>query len=122
MDEEHSASQVSWGARINTRERQDETDCPAWVKPGDQHTWVRKGIIIWQAETKHIVRLSASSALKILEGVGSNDAWKERGIVVTGHCIRPTQDNDGYGYESAPYNPIHLSPRQTESLLRLLEK
>jgi hypothetical protein len=28
MDEGRSASQVSWGARINTRERQDKKDCP----------------------------------------------------------------------------------------------
>jgi hypothetical protein len=29
MDKEHRASQVSWGARINTRERHDASDCPA---------------------------------------------------------------------------------------------
>lgn len=48
MDEERNPSQVSWGARVNTRERQDKKDCPAGVKPADRDRWVQKRLIVWQ--------------------------------------------------------------------------
>jgi hypothetical protein len=48
MDEERSSSQVSWGAWINTRQRQDASDCPAWVKPADRDRWTQEGLTVWQ--------------------------------------------------------------------------
>ena len=121
MDEEHSASQVSWGARVNRRECQDKKDCPAWVKPADRERWTQRGIIVWQEETQHI-RLSAMQAMQLLDDLRTDDEWADEGITIGQPIIRiPLK-----GLEPKPelvlHNPIHLSPRQAESLLRLLEK
>jgi hypothetical protein len=67
MDDEHSACQVSWGARINTRKRQDKKDCPAWANPAEREQWTQRGVIVWQEETQHIIRLSATNAIQILD-------------------------------------------------------
>jgi hypothetical protein len=53
MDEERGACQVSWGARINTRERHDASNCPSWVKPTERDRRVQKGLIVWQEESRH---------------------------------------------------------------------
>jgi hypothetical protein len=122
MDEEHSASQVSWGARINTRERQDETDCPAWVRPADRDRWVQKGLIVWQKEVQHIIRLSASQGVQLLDGLRTDDEWPEEGITIGEPVTRIPLKGPEPRPEPALYNPIGLSPRQTKSLLRLLRK
>jgi hypothetical protein len=67
MDEEHGASQVSWGARIITRERQDRKDCPAWANPADRDRQFQQGLIIWQEQPQRIIRRSATNAIQLLD-------------------------------------------------------
>jgi hypothetical protein len=67
MNEERSASQVSWSARINPRERCDTSDCSAWANPARSEIWTQRGLIVRQEETQHIIRLSATNAIQILD-------------------------------------------------------
>ena len=122
MDDAHSASQVSWGARINTHQRYDERDCPAWATQPDRDAWVQEGLIVWQEETRHLVRLSATHALQILDHLRSEDAWKEEGMVVGEPVTRLVLGKPEQEPEPSLHHPIHLSPRQTRVLLRLLER
>ena len=121
MDEEHGPSQVSWGARINIRERNDASDCPSWLKPADRDTWVQRGLIVWQEETQHIFRLLGTYALQLLDSLNEDDTWKERGIIVGEPVIRLTWGEHEESDEVLD-NPIYLSPRQTRVLIRLLER
>jgi hypothetical protein len=122
MDEEHSASQVSWGARINTCERYDATDCPDWANPADRERWTQKGLIIWQKETRHVIRLSATHAMQLLDGLRSDDACTEKGITIGEPVARISVEGLDRKPRPGLWNPIHLSPRQTKVLIRLLER
>jgi len=58
MDEERSASQVSWGAWINTRVRLDAQGDTAGVRPVDSDQWTEEGHDILRRETQHTIRLT----------------------------------------------------------------
>jgi hypothetical protein len=122
MDDEHSATRVSWAARVNTRVRHDANDCPTWANPADRERWCQKGLILWQTETQHIVRLFATYALQLLEDLHNDDAWHTQGIVVGEPVIHLTWGESGTSSEPGLHNPIRLSPRQTKSLHELLER
>ena len=120
MDEEHNASQVSWGARFNTRVRHDASDCPAWAKPLDRDRWVQQGLVVWQQETQRMIRLSATKALALLEDLRCDDAWTEQGIVIGEPITRIPLGGSEQEPGEALWNPIRLSPRQTKAVLELL--
>ena len=122
MDEERNASQVSWGARINTRERHDAKDCPDWTNPADRKRWAQTGLIIWQNQTQRIIGLSATDAIQILDNLRTDDSWKEQGIIVGQPVLLLPRGKQGHAFEPGLHNPIHLSPRQTKMLARLLER
>lgn len=122
MDEERNATQVSWGARINTRERQDKKDCPAWVKPADRDRWTQKGLIIWQEEAQHIIRLSATYVLQVLDQLRSHDALTELGVLIGEPVTHILLEGPDRTPRPALDNPIPLTARQTKALLRLLER
>ena len=84
--------------------------------------WGQKGLILWQKETQHIVRLFATYALQLLEDLHSDDAWTTQGIVVGEPVIQLTWGEQGNSSEPGLHNPIRLSPRQTRSLLDLLQR
>jgi hypothetical protein len=122
MDEERSASQVSWGARINTRVHNDPSDCPDWFDPTHRDKWVQKGLVVWQSETRHVSRLSPTHALRVLEDLRNDDAWNGQGIVIGEPVTRLALDQPEQKGEPALWNPIRLSPSQTKAVLRLLER
>ena len=122
MDENRGATQVSWGARINTCMRNDAKDRPSWVKPVDRHRWVKRGLVVWQQETQHIIRLSAARALRFLDELRCDDAWTEQGIVVAEPVTRIRLKEPEPKPEQVLWNPIHLSPSQTTAVHRLLER
>jgi hypothetical protein len=122
MDEEHSATQVSWGARINTWVRHDARDCPDWFNRTHRERWVQKELIVWQVESQHVIRLSTTHALRLLKDLRNDDAWTEQGIVIGAPVTRFALDEPEQKGEPALWNPIRLSPSQTEAVLRLLER
>jgi hypothetical protein len=83
---------------------------------------VQKGLIVWQRETQHIIRLSATQALQILDDLRQDDAWTEQGIVIGEPVTRIVLYEPERKPEPALSNRIHLSPSQTKAVLRLLER
>ena len=67
MDEERSASQVSWGARINSGWSYEIKDFPDWANPRQREQWAKKGLILWEYDSRVILRLSATQALALLD-------------------------------------------------------
>ena len=122
MDEKRGATQVSWGARINTWVRHDARDCPDWFNRTHRERWVQKGLIVWQVESQHMIRLSATHALRLLEDLRNDDAWTEQGVVIGEPVTRLALDEPEQKGEPALWNPIRLSPSQTNAVLRLLER
>jgi len=120
MDEEHSESQVSWGARFNARVRHDASDCPAWARPVDRDRGIQQGLVVWQQETQHIIRLSATQALALLDNLRSDDAWTEQRMVIGEPITRIPLGGPEQEPEEVLWNPIRLSPSQTKAVLELL--
>jgi hypothetical protein len=120
MDEERSTSQVSWGARINTRVRHDARACPDRANPVDRKRWAQTGLIVWKNQTQRITRLSATHAMQFLDDLRTDDEWTEEGITIGEPVPRIPLEGLEPKPEPALHNPIHLSPRQPKVLLRLL--
>lgn len=120
MDEKYNAAQVAWGARINARARLGASDCPAWAKPLDRDRWIRQGLVVWQQETQHIIQLSATQALAVLDDLRTDDAWTEKGIVIGEPTTRIPLGGPKQEPGEALWNPIRLSPRQAKAVFGLL--
>ena len=120
MEEEHIGGQVAWGARFNARVRHDASDCPAWAKPLDRDRWVQQGLVVWQQKTQHMVSLSATQALALLDSLRTDDAWTEKGIVIGEPSTRIPLEGPKQEPEEALWNPIRLSPSQTSAIFGLL--
>jgi hypothetical protein len=63
VKEEANACQVSWGAHVNTKWRYKAKDYPAWANRAQQESWTKTRLVVWEAESQRIVRLSAAEAL-----------------------------------------------------------
>jgi transposase len=120
MDEDRGATQVSWGARIDTSVRHDARDCPDRTNPADRKRWAQTGLIVWQNQTQRITRLSATHTMQLLDDLRTDDEWTEEGITIGEPVPRIPPEGLEPKPEPAHHNPIHLSPRQTKVLLRLL--
>jgi hypothetical protein len=60
--------------------------------------------------------------VQLLDDLRSNDAWKEQGLTIGQPVTRIPLKGPEPKPELVLHNPIQLSPRQTKSLLRLLER
>lgn len=83
----------SWGVRINTerwhepRQRQGRPQgCPTWAQWIDIEHFCRRGVVVWDNALQQLEHLSAERAIKMLERLRADSAWKSDGIVIT----RPT--------------------------------
>ena len=122
MDEERSASQVSWGAWINSRWSYEIKNLPDWANPRQREQWAKKGLILWEYDSRVILRLSATKALDLLDHLYAEDAWKEDGIVLGEPVTRLVVGEPEQKPEKVLINQILLSPSRSGSLLRLLER
>lgn len=57
--------------------------CPEWLEPHHFHTWQEQGLIIWNNTDKKIVITQGAEALRLLNGLTSQEAWKSDGISIT---------------------------------------
>jgi hypothetical protein len=80
---------------------------------------VQKGLIVWQEEAQHIIGLFATYALQILDDLRGDDTLTEIGIAIGEPVTRVPLEGPERTPQPALDNPIHLSPRQTNTLLRL---
>ena len=122
MDEEHSASRVSWGALVNSRWSHQVKDFPDWANPYQREKWAKKGLILWESESQVVLRLSATQALQVLDHLHTVDAWEEEGIVVGEPVTRLTVGKPEHEPEEVLINQIHLPSARARGLLRLLER
>jgi hypothetical protein len=122
MDEEDSASQVSWGARVNTWWSHEVKDFPDWANPYQREKWAKEGPILWESESRVVLRLSATQALQLLDHLHTEDAWKEEGIVLGEPVTRLVVGRPEQEPERVLINQIHLSPSRSGRLLRRLER
>ena len=114
MDDERATSQVSWGARVNARFSCDRGDCPGWFKPLDREKWAKEGLVVWHRESQHVVHLSATSAVHLLDELRSDEAWMAQGIVIGEPATRLVPGEPEREPGSALLYPIELSPSQTK--------
>lgn len=69
-----------------------------------------------------MIRLPATQTMELLDDLRTDDQWTEEGITLGEPITRIPLKGPEPRPEPALYNPIGLSPGQTKSLLRLLEK
>jgi hypothetical protein len=122
MNEERSASQVSWGARVNTRWSREVKDFPDWANPHQREKWAKKGLILWESESQVVLRLSATQALQLLDHFHTEDDWREEGIVLGEKVARLALGKPEQEPEEILINQIHLPPARSRGLLKLLER
>lgn len=90
MQEEANACQVSWGAHVYALWHHKAKDHTVWANRSQQESWTEKGLIVSEAKSQRIVRLSATEVLSLLEYLHRDDLWKEQGIVLGEPCTLTT--------------------------------
>ena len=83
----------SWGVCINTehwhepwRRQRLPQGCPPWAGWADVDHFCRRGVVVWDNSLQRLEHLSAERAIKMLERLRTDKAWKTEGISIT----RPT--------------------------------
>ena len=96
QDESHPVSVVpTWGVRLNRHRTftswhstTPSDDCPAWANPFQIEGWHKRGLVVWNNETKQLHTMRAQSALNLLARLRQTDEWQVTGIPVTERVIR----------------------------------
>jgi hypothetical protein len=122
MQEDQGASVVAWGAHVNSRWRYEVKGFPDWANPRQREQWAKKGLILWEYESRVILRLSATQALELLDHLHTEDAWKEDGIVLGEPVTRLVVGKPEQEPEKVLINQMHLPPTRSRRLLGLLER
>lgn len=96
QEEPHPANVVpTWGVRLNRhrlstsrRSTTPSNDCPAWANPGQIEEWHKRGLVVWNNETKQLHTMRAYAALNLLARLRQTDEWRTTGILVTERVTR----------------------------------
>ena len=110
-----------WRARVNTQSRQKADDCPAWINPAQEEKWRRRGLILWDHQSREVTRLSATEALDLLSYMRATEDWRQEGIVVEEPCMRVFWDGSEPEWKHALAHEMTLSSGQAQEILELLE-
>jgi hypothetical protein len=131
---------AGFGVRFNRWERGAAMDdCPTWATEMQKREWRERGVLLWQDDTRRLVRLQPESAVKCLEQLRSTVSWAAEGCSVTrkvaiGRFKKSSRRGKrkaaiaGGLDESVPQSEtfdeeiIRLSPVQAGRLLALLEE
>ena len=89
-DQSQSEAPPLWGVRLNqhntySRKRPDAlpAGCPTWAKPLQIENWDKRGLIVWNNETRQFHKFWASRALRFLERLRAQNEWRDTAIVLT---------------------------------------
>lgn len=96
QDESHPVNVMpTWGVRLNRhrlstsrRSTTPSNDCPTWANPGQIEEWHKRGLVVWNNETKQLHTMRAQAALNLLARLRQTDEWRTTGILVTERVIR----------------------------------
>jgi hypothetical protein len=64
------------------------SDCPAWANPSQIEEWHKRGLVVWNNETKQLHTMRAQAALNLLARLRQTDEWQTTGILVTERVMR----------------------------------
>ncbi len=96
QDESHPVNVMpTWGIRLNRhrlpaprRSTTPSNDCPTWANPSQIEEWHKRGLVVWNNETKQLHTMRAQAALNLLAWLRQTDEWRTTGILVTERVTR----------------------------------
>jgi hypothetical protein len=112
--------QPSWGLLIHRSVWHKTRDCPNWANPSQREKWDKRGLILWDHESKLITRLSGGYALQLLEYLRNTDDWKGSSIVVGEPATEISIDEPEREPKQVLTSQFELNPARTQEVFELL--
>lgn len=118
--------QNTWGAHLNLEGHfASPPSQPTWLTQLQQQDWQQRGIVVWDAGHQIVAHLYAGYALKLLERLQGDDAWKTEGCVIGSPAFQLSINSVSTpstlpGGEWVLKNQIRLGADQTQALVEFL--
>ena len=118
--------QTTWGIHLNSgRHFASPPNHPFWLTQLQQHDWQQQGTVVWAAGPHIVAHLYAGYALKLLERLQVDDAWKTEGCVIGSPAFQLSTNSLNtpstlLGGEWVLKNQIRLGTDQTQTLVEFL--
>jgi len=136
-------TEATWGIRFNEypdyqrfHKGNKPKGCPEWLESHRIPIWQEQGLVIWNNIDRKLESLRGTEALRLLDELNSQEAWKSEGVSVTRLVHRfeinlpsgkkrkkgePEPDAEKPKGEDVYEEIIHLPPEAGYELIELLE-
>lgn len=118
--------QTTWGIHLNFEGHfASPPNHPSWLTQLQQQDWQRRGVVLWDADSRTVTHLYAGYALELLEHLQDNSAWKTKGLVVGSPAFQLSSNSANtpstkVGGELVLKNQIELSGDQAQTFFEFL--